>query len=778
MRFAHDYLKLGHSPASVEMAIARKKALQQFPPTLGNERPRPTLPELQQLKYEIMSANWCHRDSWQDVELKLGELQCRDDVYAEWEPYCPDHPIERKRNFKCFIQHIVQHQWMRRNVKVLFLDSTHGTNNYGLQLFIGATQVDGGLAIPLFFFMCTVDKNQQYQLQNGLEWMLDCLHKEHPQFCPSAIIMDHDLSEHNAVAAHLIKRAQDALSKLSRELESSSISFEVPSMSRSAWPSHVVFAPNLEAVEHDSTYLDCVEALEKHRRASQVYDSAYSEQLLKFDLPKVIPPKPSSAEYTELLKSEVGILLAQLQSLQVNMHAHIKQEETWAEFVDWAEKFTCRHDNGHGLVAEFCTSYLRTVKLLCEFHTKKSWTEKLNGSLKNKPDRKPIYRFVVRMMRKVTNWSEFAERVHEFVDKWAAKYPDIVEYFSRYYFSPKWRRHWARAGRMFRHNEAETTLPLERINGTLKYVLMKGIINKRPGAVIDMLVGTLADPSSLADNLVKFYERRLQDVESGVADTRQRSFERSTADQFESLKFGFERGAVVCTRVDEWLGAWEVKDGATTYKCFPFTTFCECKSKLSACAHMRLVDWVQNNKLSRGDERRLDCEHVPENEIEHENEMQDVVEDSDMHVDEGEQDAQMQHTVDSAWQDVAGSEFSMYAAANACMQSLSNLAKNQQHLPLPKQAEIAQALMTFPSTLAGMEAELAMAAPKPPRDSHAISGYFKDHKQRVAPKQTGSGRGVLKRPSRRRFKLLNCYDDAKSSDASEGEDGEELLDVL
>jgi MULE transposase domain len=455
MKFSQEHLAMGTAPACVEMAIQRKHSKQQFLPTLGNERGRPTLRELQYEKYKIMSGNWCHRDSWCDLEEKLLELQQRGDVYACWEPYQPDHTDERMRSFKCFVQHKLQHEWMQRNVQVLFLDSTHNTNNYGMQLFIGATQMDGGLAIPLFFFMCSVDKKQKYQMQFGLEWMLQCVYARHPEFCPTTIIMDHDLSEHNAVAAHLISRAEQALSILLQELKSNA-HVDVPVVPKQAWPSHVVLASSHCHVDHTTTYIDCVEAIEKHKYASQVSDDAFSMQLFNV-FPTVIPPKPSIEEYRAFLVEELSPTLSKLQQLNSNMTEHNQQDEAWADFVDWAEKFCYRHARSVGRVADFCSKYLQTVKLLCEFHTKKSWTEKLNGSIKDKKDRKSMYRDMVRMMRKVTNWTDFSIHVKRFVDKWDGKYHEVTHYFCKYYFCDAWRRHWdSKVHHYAWHNQPKT----------------------------------------------------------------------------------------------------------------------------------------------------------------------------------------------------------------------------------------------------------------------------------------------------------------------------------
>jgi hypothetical protein len=156
---ARTLLSLGRSPSEVDAAIARGWALGEFLPPNGNERQRPTLRELQLWKFDIQSRLWMAADSWTDLILRIEALQDRDAVFVAHQIYDPGNADPGKRQFRCFIQHAEQDHWLNTvPIKVLFLDSTHGTNNYGMQLFIGATQTETGLSLPVFFFMCTVDK--------------------------------------------------------------------------------------------------------------------------------------------------------------------------------------------------------------------------------------------------------------------------------------------------------------------------------------------------------------------------------------------------------------------------------------------------------------------------------------------------------------------------------------------------------------------------------------------------------------------------------------------
>jgi hypothetical protein len=56
-------------------------------------------------------------------------------------------------------------------------------------------------------------------MQNSVQWMLEQMRWCHPSFSPNAVMMDDDLSEHNAVAAHFITRAYGGLKDLQALLQ-------------------------------------------------------------------------------------------------------------------------------------------------------------------------------------------------------------------------------------------------------------------------------------------------------------------------------------------------------------------------------------------------------------------------------------------------------------------------------------------------------------------------------------------------------------------------------
>jgi hypothetical protein len=607
MAFASQLLALGDAPTAVDQAIAKKRAWGGFLATLGNERARPVLRELQQEKFRIVSEQWVDNDSWKDLIGKLEMLRVgRPDVHVAWEPYSPNHEDPRQRSFRCFIQHADQRQWMVESggIDVMFLDSTHGTNNYGMQLFIGATQHKQlSIALPLFFFMCTVDKDVKYQQQNGLEWMMYQLYACCPDLSPGAILMDHDVSEHNAVAAVLMARASVGVAKLLAVLLEGGVEVDAPVP---------VSLPQGGQAE-GCLYVDAIEAIALHASAHTVGDRELADMLLAKHIPAVLPAKPSSAEYTAVLVGDLQHLQSALASLQVRMSEHKSQDSAWASYVDLCQAMVNRHGshsltNMHqaddGLVDAFLRKYLRTVKLLCEFHTKKSWTEQLNGYVKDDSDRKALYTGVVGIMKNAKNWGLFASAVEAFVVSWSGKYPELVNYFCTRYFCKEWRQHWAAAGRMFRHQEADTTLPLERINGILKYVQMKGVVTIRPGTLLVMLVGSPSSHGSEQDNLVEFYARRLADAKSaGVDHGRMRAYQQQTRDKLASLKFDYTTGAKVCELTDECMCTWSVLEGTTWYMCCPRTTYCECSierpSHAAVCAHLQLVDYVRKQDAGK-----------------------------------------------------------------------------------------------------------------------------------------------------------------------------------
>jgi hypothetical protein len=462
--FAVDMLSCANSPAVVDQSIASRHGKGLFRTPSANERLRPTLNELQQLKYHVTHDLWMEANSWDDLMAKLQALESRPDVHVVWEDYAPDHVDPLKQNFKCFIQHKEQAQWMREHcTDILFVDSTHGTNNYGMQLFIGATQHEGGMTLPLFFFMCTVMPNTKYQMQNGVEWMFQQLHEQHPTFNPHAVMMDHDLSEHNAVAAHFITRARAGLLELQASLQAGE---QVAPPPLGAW------VGGGGRGSADTPYLDCVQLMAMLGAAVQVGDAELADAIVGMLPP--LPPSvvPGTAAYCDMLMEDVQELLQHLGTIVLHVQKREQQQHMWLVFSDISTKFCQRHGLGGPAVSVFCEQYLGTAKLLCEFHTKKAWKEKVNRVVKDPDHRYQIYGQVEKLMKESKNWCTdvFLEPVNAFVAMWDGVYPELMAYFNDNYFCPEWRDAWVAAGRMFKHGGANTNLPLERVNGVLKYM--------------------------------------------------------------------------------------------------------------------------------------------------------------------------------------------------------------------------------------------------------------------------------------------------------------------
>ncbi len=616
-QFAKDMLALGQSPSQVDGAISRHRAEGRFSRCADNERGRPLLRELQLWKFEQQTKLWLSDNSWADFVLALKELQQHSDMFVDVENLDPANNDPAKRNFKCFIQHPQQAKWLDEYAEdVLFLDSTHGTNNYGMQLFIGATQVPGGLALPLFFFMCTVEKGEEYQMQNGLEWMFERVYSKHPNFNPAAVIMDHDVSEHNALAAFLIRKTTTALERLQQDVSKKVARGEVinvPIISRQEWPGctstdldGTTAVPSSSGNDQIMSYLQCVHLLECWRSARQTIDTEL-QQLVQAQLPKHIPEPPSDHCYTELLMEDISKFLQHLQYFVKTISQHQQQAVVWSQYRELAVLFASRHSRSGGGVSSFCQQNLRTVKLLCEFHTKKSWNEKINAHVKDKEEARQIYGEMVSIMKDDLSFSHtFLCRITSFTNKWEVKYGALVDYFANNYFCREWRDAWARAGRMFKHGNQDTTLPLERINGTLmKYVQMKGIVNIRPATLIGHLVGNPASPASMHDNLVAFYQRRLQDYQCPKYARRPRRHELETKALFQALCGEYDDDKSVCKLVDEVYGIWQVVDGINSYTCCPKACSCDCPARRDVCAHLMLVESVQAVPTHMQDEMQL-----------------------------------------------------------------------------------------------------------------------------------------------------------------------------
>lgn len=60
-------------------------------------------------------------------------------------------------------------------------------------------------------------------------------------------------------------------------------------------------------------------------------------------------------------------------------------------------------------------------------------------------------------------------------------YPEALTYFFETYAAPGRRAGWAGYARRFWRNHASTNLPIEKLHHLIKYIILQGIVNLRPG---------------------------------------------------------------------------------------------------------------------------------------------------------------------------------------------------------------------------------------------------------------------------------------------------------
>ena len=155
---------------------------------------------------------------------------------------------------------------------------------------------------------------------------------------------------------------------------------------------------------------------------------------------------------------------------------------------------------------------------------------------------------------------------------------------------------WAAFGRRFSTAYQTTNMPLERMHHTIKYTIMGGVINRRPGVLLDALFGAPANLRLISQSLVAFFGRRLQEAR----DTRYRGRRREMEKRFQSelgvLIAAYQEDESICTRSDPGLNLWKVQDGEAVYNVVQDAQTCTCAYSKSHewCAHLLLIDRIVN----------------------------------------------------------------------------------------------------------------------------------------------------------------------------------------
>ena len=133
--FAQDLLTWGLSPHDVQMTIAMRKSQGHFQDS-ACRRVLPQLRELQDWSHEASKLDWTSADSWEDMLEKVQNLQAAGHIVADIHQYDPANADPNLRGFKLFAQHRARQQLISEagsEFDIVFIDATHGTNQYGMQ---------------------------------------------------------------------------------------------------------------------------------------------------------------------------------------------------------------------------------------------------------------------------------------------------------------------------------------------------------------------------------------------------------------------------------------------------------------------------------------------------------------------------------------------------------------------------------------------------------------------------------------------------------------------
>ncbi|DBA81385.1 TPA: hypothetical protein ACH3X2_006982 [Trebouxia sp. C0005] len=102
-------------------------------------------------------------------------------------------------------------------------------------------------------------------------------------------------------------------------------------------------------------------------------------------------------------------------------------------------------------------------------------------------------------------WEKAGQLVIAFVQRYQESQPAAVKYFQDNWFCQEWICQW-------------------------------GMVNQRPGALVDTLVGIPGDADAMQASLLNYYLKRIKEAEYGKYLPRLRSFERLNGPAFEKLK--------------------------------------------------------------------------------------------------------------------------------------------------------------------------------------------------------------------------------------------------
>ena len=652
--FAKDLLSWGLSPHDVQATVAMRKKMGHFPDS-PLHRTRPELRELQDWSHNASKLDWASPNSWEDMLQKVSDLEAAGHIVSEIHHYSPDHTDPDQRGFKLFVQHKAQQEWISEagnKFGAVFIDATHGTNQYGMQLVSGAVQFEvvnlqdkqpRFVTIPLWHFLYSPapktanDAGKKHHNQRALNFMMQALYKHNPDLDTNCFIMDKDETEHNAIVTSVVQRALEGALKLQAFLRQDGApgddaDFTAPLCTPPRFPQHILQQWTVDGeYEADSdTYLreisrvnsDMWSELGGYANASSPLPPGMEEDMHgAVDGVVSLPTAPAAEEYTETLLQDVKQLVKALEQCDKRCKQFDDQQRAWLKFQDSAADFILRHytpecgpiassatSAGDTALREFVERYMLITKILCEFHVKKAWKEALQKHIKVEEKRNAMYFDLDDILHRGRTRQQAQNMIEAFALKWASE-EAALSYCNDHWFSDYWLSAWAPFGRRFQTNYQNTTLPLERMHRTLKYTIMGGIVCRRPGALIDALFGAPGNDRLLAKSMVAFYGRRLQEAHESRHRGRIRAMEKRCRVPLGHLWAAYQADEEVCCLIDDQSNVWRVKDNSkeAIFTVLPNSSLCLCpksKGQSEYCAHLLLVDKVQALKANAAPEPR------------------------------------------------------------------------------------------------------------------------------------------------------------------------------
>ena len=104
--------------------------------------------ELQELALNIKKETWKQPDSWADFVGKVADLEHSDEYVVHFRGFDPSG----QQPCVLFVQRGERQAWLRQYLPdIIFVDSTHGTNNHNMQLYTAVIPCDARQGLPAAF---------------------------------------------------------------------------------------------------------------------------------------------------------------------------------------------------------------------------------------------------------------------------------------------------------------------------------------------------------------------------------------------------------------------------------------------------------------------------------------------------------------------------------------------------------------------------------------------------------------------------------------------------